>query len=76
MNWDIVKGKWKQIKGDVRKEWGDLTDDDYDRIAGDKDRLVGTLQEKYGWARNDAERRVDDWFSRHSDSAQKSTGLK
>ncbi len=66
MNWDIVKGKWKQVKGDVRKEWGNITDDDYDRIAGDKEKLVGTLQEKYGWAKNDAERKVDDWAKRHS----------
>ncbi len=66
MNWDIVKGRWKQVKGDVRKEWGNITDDDYDRIAGDKEKLVGTLQEKYGWAKNDAERKVDDWAKRHS----------
>ena len=68
MNWDIVKGKWNQVKGDARKQWGNITDDDYDKIAGDKEKLVGKLQEKYGWAKNDAERHVDDWARKHSDA--------
>ena len=48
MNWDIVKGTWKQLKGKAREEWGDLTDNEYEEIAGNKDQLVGKLQEKYG----------------------------
>lgn len=66
MNWDIVKGKWKQLKGKVREEWGDLTDNEYEEIAGNKDQLVGKLQEKYGWTREEADRRADDWANRHS----------
>ncbi len=63
MNWDIIEGKWKQIKGDVRSQWGKLTDDDIDRIAGKRDKLVGTLQERYGKERDEAEREVDTWVS-------------
>ena len=22
MNWDIVKGNWKQLQGELRKQWG------------------------------------------------------
>lgn len=62
MNWDIVKGKWKEMKGEVRKQWGKLTDDDLEEVAGQKDKLVGKLQQRYGWARNDAEQAADEYF--------------
>ncbi len=61
MDWNIVEGKWKQLKGRAREQWGDLTDDDLEQIGGSKDRLVGKLQERYGYAKDDAERRVDEW---------------
>jgi uncharacterized protein YjbJ (UPF0337 family) len=66
VNWDIIKGKWNQIKGDARIQWGKLTDDDMERIGGNKDKLVGTLQERYGWDKEEAERRADDFFAKHS----------
>lgn len=66
MNWDIVKGNWKQLKGKAREEWGDLTDNELEEMAGQKDQMVGKLQEKYGWTREEAQRRADDWASRHS----------
>ena len=59
MNADILKGKWKQLRGDVKKWWGDLTDDDLDRIAGDRDKLIGRIQERYGYAKEQAEAEVD-----------------
>lgn len=61
MNWDQIKGNWKQFKGHARKKWGDLTDDDFDRIAGHRDILVGKIQEKYGISREQAEREVKDF---------------
>ena len=45
-------------KGQVREWWGKLTDDDLDTIAGKRDKLVGTLQEKYGWAKERAEQEI------------------
>ena len=69
MNWDIVKGNWNQWKGRAREAWGDLTDDDMDVIAGEKDQLVGRLQERYGWAREEAESEVDAWREKHRDAA-------
>jgi uncharacterized protein YjbJ (UPF0337 family) len=64
MNWDIVKGNWKQMKGQVKQQWGKMTDDDLTRIEGDRDILVGTVQERYGIAKDDAERQVRDWEAR------------
>lgn len=61
MNWDQVQGKWKQVKGSAKERWGKLTDDDLDVIEGNKDKLVGRLQERYGIARDEAERQLDDW---------------
>ena len=62
MNWDQVEGKWKQLRGKAVEKWGDLTNDDFDRVAGKRDQMVGLIQEKYGHAKADAEREVDDWM--------------
>jgi uncharacterized protein YjbJ (UPF0337 family) len=61
MNWDQVQGKWKQIKGDAKTRWGKLTDDDLDVVAGQRDKLVGTIQERYGIGKDQAQREVEDW---------------
>jgi uncharacterized protein YjbJ (UPF0337 family) len=61
MNWDQVQGQWKQLKGEVKQRWGKLTDDDFDLIAGKRDKLVGKLQERYGIAREEAEKQCDMW---------------
>jgi uncharacterized protein YjbJ (UPF0337 family) len=58
-NPDIFAGRWKQMRGTVKSWWGRLTDDDFDRIGGHKDRLIGTLQEKYGYAREVAQGEVE-----------------
>lgn len=59
MNKDVLKGKWKQIRGEAKKWWGELTNDDLDKIEGDRDKLVGVIQERYGYAKDEAEREVD-----------------
>jgi uncharacterized protein YjbJ (UPF0337 family) len=61
MNWDQVEGKWKQVKGSVRKQWGELTDDDLTKMAGSRDKFVGVLQERYGIAKEEAQKRADEW---------------
>jgi uncharacterized protein YjbJ (UPF0337 family) len=63
MNWDQVEGKWKQASGQVKEKWGKLTDDDLQVIRGKRDQLVGKIQERYGIAKEDAERQVEE-FSR------------
>jgi len=61
MNSDQMKGKWKQMKGSVKEHWGKLTDDDIDIIDGQHDQLVGKIEERYGIAREAAQKQVDDW---------------
>jgi uncharacterized protein YjbJ (UPF0337 family) len=61
MNWDTVKGQWKQVKGKIREKWGKLTDDDLETISGQKDQLVGKLQQRYGLKKDQAEKEIDDF---------------
>ena len=63
MNWDRVEGNWKQFKGKVREKWGKLTDDDCDVIAGKRENLIGKIQERYGIARDEAEKELKEWES-------------
>ena len=63
MNWDQVEGKWKQASGKAKEKWGKLTDDDLQSISGKRDQLIGRIQERYGIAKEEAERQVDE-FSR------------
>jgi uncharacterized protein YjbJ (UPF0337 family) len=68
MNADVLKGKWLQLKGEARRQWGKLTDDDLDQIEGNSEKMVGKLQERYGYARDEAQREVDA-FLRRQESA-------
>lgn len=61
MNPDEFKGIWTQLKGQAKERWGKLTDDDLRQVDGKKDKLIGFLQEKYGWAKDRAEKAIDEW---------------
>jgi uncharacterized protein YjbJ (UPF0337 family) len=67
MNWDQVEGKWLELKGRFGEKWGKLTDDDLATIAGKRDKLAGLLQQKYGIAKENAEKQITE-FERHLDS--------
>jgi uncharacterized protein YjbJ (UPF0337 family) len=58
MNWDTVKGDWKQFRGKIKEQWGKLTDDDLDQIEGKRDQLLGCVQKRYGIARDEAEKQL------------------
>jgi uncharacterized protein YjbJ (UPF0337 family) len=61
MNEDTFKGQWLQLKGKIREQWGKLTDDDVDQIQGRSEQLIGKLQNRYGLARDEAQRQFDAW---------------
>ena len=61
MNWDVIKGDWKQFAGKIKEKWGDLTDDDLAKINGQREQLEGMLQERYGIAKDEAKKQVDEW---------------
>src|SRR6476660_1048959 len=60
MNWDQIAGNWKQFTGKVKEKWGKLTDDDLTTIAGKRDQLTGLLQQKYGYAKEQAEHELEE----------------
>jgi len=61
MNHDIIKGKWSQLRGKLKEKWGKLTDDDVNQLAGHRDYLIGRLQERYGIAKDDADRQITEF---------------
>ena len=61
MNWDRAAGDWKQLKGKVKQKWAKLTDDDLTYVAGQRDQLLGRLQERYGIAKDQAEKQIKEW---------------
>ncbi|MFB6325930.1 hypothetical protein HA42_07315 [Pantoea deleyi] len=67
MNKDEASGNWKQFKGKMKEKWGKLTDDDMQVIEGKRDQLVGKIQERYGYAKDEAEREVTDWETHNKD---------
>ena len=61
MSWDQLEGKWKEFAGSARAHWSQLTDDDWQSITGRKEQLIGSIQKRYGIAKEEAERQVDEW---------------
>lgn len=65
MNWDQVKGNWRQMTGSVKENWGKLTDDEIQQAEGNYDQLVGKIQERYGIEKAEAKRQVDEFAAKH-----------
>ena len=64
MNQDQFEGRWKELKGKVKQQWGKLTDDDMLQIEGNQDALIGRVQQRYGVAREEAEKQVREFVNR------------
>jgi uncharacterized protein YjbJ (UPF0337 family) len=64
MNWDQIQGNWKQAMGKVKQNWGKLTDDEITQVDGKREELAGLLQNRYGYAKDRAEKEIDDWIGR------------
>jgi uncharacterized protein YjbJ (UPF0337 family) len=63
MKWNQLAGRWNEFAGSARAHWSKLTDDDWRTITGEKEQLVGRIQERYGIAKEEAGRQVDEWSS-------------
>jgi uncharacterized protein YjbJ (UPF0337 family) len=53
----------EKFKGKVQQKWGKLTDDDMKVIEGKRSELTGRLQQRYGVAKDEAERQIDTWLN-------------
>jgi uncharacterized protein YjbJ (UPF0337 family) len=45
---------------------GKLTDDDLNVIAGRQDQLEGKIQQRYGYAKDQVHREVENWYARQT----------
>jgi uncharacterized protein YjbJ (UPF0337 family) len=74
MNTDTLNGKWKELKGAAKVRWGRLTDNDLEIVDGQHDQLVGKVQQRYGIAREEAEKQVNEWKARLPQQAPSEEG--
>ncbi len=69
-----LKGRWTWIgtglkatgsssRAQPRRSGAKLTDDDLNVIEGRREQLEGKLQQRYGFAKDQIRKDVDDWFS-------------
>ena len=71
-----LAGVWHQIKGKALEQGGELTEDDLKQLEGHAEQLAGKLQERYGLARDEAERQAREfrnrvnWQQENSDQQQ------
>jgi uncharacterized protein YjbJ (UPF0337 family) len=50
-----------QLRGKVKTQWGRLTDDDLDVIEGNREQLEGRLLKRYGKAKAEIRKEVDEF---------------
>ena len=55
MNWEQADGDSKQYTGTIKEIWCELTEDDLTEIAQKHARLADVLQNRYGYAKPQAE---------------------
>ena len=77
MDWDEIERSWSELKGEVKRQWSKLNDEDVELVKGKYAELLGLLQERYGHAKEQAEREINDWAKRLKvDSAAELTALR
>jgi len=65
MNKDIIKGNWNILKGKIHQQWGKLTDDEIAKMEGNQQELNGILQKKYGYAKDKAEKEINEFLDKN-----------
>ena len=60
---DILQGKWHEFKWRVKGQWGKLTDDDVAKLTGKQEELSGVLQQRYGYAKAQADAEINKWLT-------------
>ncbi|MGH6838976.1 MAG: hypothetical protein ACREDT_09255 [Methylocella sp.] len=64
MKWEEIERSWGELKGEVKQQWSKLTDEDVELVKGKYAELLGLLEERYGHAKDRAEREINDWAKR------------
>lgn len=58
----VIEGNWEQISSKIQSRWRKLTDQDIAQINGNHAQLIITLQERYGYAKKEAEDQIQRYF--------------
>lgn len=74
INETSIRGKWNQLKGSVKEQFGQLTDDDLMKAEGSADRLLGSIQERYGYSKEQAEDAWNKFLDRYDSSFWNESG--
>ena len=53
--------RWQELNGAVRRRWSALTEDDVRSVRGNAERLITVLQDRYGFARDEAIKELTAW---------------
>lgn len=61
LNWNLISQKWNQLSSQLKSQWDKITDEDLKEIDGSQEALIAKLQERYGFLRMDAEKKVAEW---------------
>jgi uncharacterized protein YjbJ (UPF0337 family) len=64
MNWDRIKGNWRQLRGIVRQQWSRLTADYAGVVAGKREQRLGKIQAAHGVATQADAKRLAEWLTR------------
>ena len=59
----MIRHRWSLIGRKMQAKWSKLTDEDVNRREGSRDYLVSKLQERYGLAKPQARRDVQQFES-------------
>lgn len=75
MNSNQFSTQWNSVQGQAKSKWGKLTDEDIRAIAGDRDQLIDKVQQRYGFAKAEAEHQVTDWITKLGEGSGKQGGM-
>lgn len=56
-----VSTQWLRLMASARARWARLSDDDLTAVKGNAERLISLLQERYGFAREQAVKELMAW---------------
>jgi uncharacterized protein YjbJ (UPF0337 family) len=66
MDWDRIEGDWQTHKASFKRRWRKLSN--VDVVTGQRERLAVSIQEKYGISNDEAQKQLNDWQGRQTDS--------
>lgn len=64
MQWETIKGNWRQFQGHAEEYWGKITQDEFAQIEGHRDVLIGKIQAHYGVSEEQAEAQIEEFLAK------------